>query len=237
MSAPVDPLHAPSHDFPQGPSHGLSHGPAGEVVLEQPTDAVRELFGLSFPDVEAFARMLEEEGELRGLIGPRELPRLWSRHIVNSAAILGFLPPKGRVLDIGSGAGFPGIVVAIARPDLEVILAEPMLRRCEWLADVVDVVGLDNVTIVQARAEELRGKGKAEVVTARAVANMSKLVRMTSKLIAPKGRLVALKGRRAAIEIEEAGTELKRHHLKATVHEVPSVMEDEGTYVVVCTRI
>ena len=110
-----------------------------------------------------------------------------------------------------------------------------MVRRVEWLEDVVEGLGLDNVTIHQARAEELRGKGKADVVTARAVANMSKLVRMTSKLIAPGGSLVALKGRR--IEVEEASMELRRHHLRATIHEVPSIMEDESTYVVVCTRI
>lgn len=207
------------------------------VSFEQPTEAVREFFGLSFGQMEAFAHMLEEEGELRGLIGPRELPRLWSRHLVNSAAVLDFLPRQAQVLDIGSGAGFPGIVVAIARPELDVHLAEPMQRRCEWLADVVDELGLDNVTIHQARAEELRGKGKVDVVTSRAVANMSKLVRMTSKLIAPGGSLVALKGRRAALEVEEAAGELKRHHLNAEVHEVPSIMEDDSTFVVVCRRI
>ncbi|WP_034284539.1 16S rRNA (guanine(527)-N(7))-methyltransferase RsmG [Schaalia suimastitidis] len=209
----------------------------GVIEPEIPTQAVRDLFGVAFGQVEEFARLLEDEGELRGLIGPRELPRLWSRHLVNSAAILGFLPKKGQVLDIGSGAGFPGIVAAIARPNLDFHLAEPMQRRCEWLYDVVDHLGLDNVTIHQARAEELRGKGKADVVTARAVANMSKLIRMTSKLIAPGGSLVALKGRRAPIEVEEASIELKRHHLGAAIHEVPSVMEDEATFVVVCRRI
>lgn len=213
------------------------HAPSVEgAVLEVPTDEVRAHFGLAFGQMEAFAHMLEEEGELRGLIGPREVGRIWSRHIVNSAAILDFLPRKGQVLDVGSGAGFPGIVAAIARPDLDFHLAEPMQRRCEWLADVVDELGLDNVTIHQARAEELRGKGKADVVTARAVANMSKLVRMTSKLIAPGGRLVALKGRRAVIEVEEAAAELKRHHLVASVHEVRSLMEDESTWIVVCER-
>lgn len=206
------------------------------VPGERPTAAVRELFGLSFPAVEEFARMLLEEGELRGLIGPHEASRLWSRHIVNSAAVLGFLPRTGQVLDVGAGAGFPGIVIAIARPDLDVHLAEPMERRCRWLADVVDHLALDNVTIHQARAEELRGKGKSDVVTARAVAAMPKLIRLTSKLIAPGGSLVALKGRRAAVEVDEAADELKRHHLRARIHEVPSVMEDDSTYVVVCRR-
>ena len=112
-----------------------------------------------------------------------------------------------------------------------------MARRCEWLADVVDALGLDNVTIHQARAEELRGKGKADVVTSRALANMTKLVRMTSKLIAPGGSLVALKGRRAGEEVEAAQVELKRHHLAASFHEVPSVMEDDSTFVVVAKRV
>lgn len=215
----------------------LEAAPGEMPPFEQPTDEVREFFGLSFGQMEAFAHMLEEEGELRGLIGPRELPRLWSRHLVNSAAVLDFIPPKSQVLDVGSGAGFPGVVVAICRPELDVHLVEPMLRRVEWLEDVVDELGLDNVTIHQARSEDLHGKGKADVVTSRAVANMSKLVRMTSKLIAPGGRLLALKGRRAALEIEEARYELKRHHLKADVHEVPSIMEDDSTYVVVATRV
>ena len=232
-------------EAPLSPSDGVparrdgGHAPrrAGDPFTpEAPTDEVRRFFGPAFADIAEFARMLEEEGELRGLLGPRDMERIWSRHLVNSAAVLDFLPRRGQVLDIGSGAGLPGIVIAVCRPDLDVHLAEPMTRRCEWLADVVDALGLDNTTIHQARAEELRGKGKADVVTARAVANMAKLVRMTSKLIAPGGALVALKGRRAPIEIEEAASELKRHHLMAQIHEVPSVMEDESTYIVKCTR-
>ena len=116
-------------------------------------------------------------------------------------------------------------------------LAAPISRTVEGPIDAAEDLGRDNVTIHQARAEELRGKGKADVVTARAVANMSKLVRMTSKLIAPGGSLVALKVRRAPIEVDEAEAELRRHHLRAEIHEVPSIMEDESTYVVVCTRI
>mgnify|MGYP000855039551 FL=1 len=232
-------------EAPLSPSEGtparrdvrpLSRRVGDPFTPEAPTEQVRRFFGPAFADIAEFARMLEEEGELRGLLGPRDMERIWSRHLVNSAAVLDFLPRRGQVLDIGSGAGLPGIVIAVCRPDLDVHLAEPMTRRCEWLADVVDALGLDNTTIHQARAEELRGKGKADVVTARAVANMAKLVRMTSKLIAPGGALVALKGRRAPIEIEEAASELKRHHLMAQIHEVPSVMEDESTYIVKCTR-
>ncbi|MDK8300394.1 MAG: 16S rRNA (guanine(527)-N(7))-methyltransferase RsmG [Actinomycetaceae bacterium UMB1218B] len=205
-------------------------------IPEQPTDEVREFFGPAFADVEEYVHMLEEEGEIRGLVGPREMPRLWSRHAVNAAAVLNFLPRSGQILDIGSGAGLPGIIIAICRPELDVHLAEPMQRRCEWLSDVIDHLALDNVTLHQVRAEELRGKGQADVITARAVANMSKLIRMTTKLIAPGGSLVALKGRRAPIEIDEAAKELKSHHLRAQIHEVPSIMEEESTYVVVCKR-
>ncbi|MDK7230131.1 16S rRNA (guanine(527)-N(7))-methyltransferase RsmG [Schaalia turicensis] len=205
-------------------------------IPEQPTDEVREFFGPAFSDVEEYVHMLEEEGEIRGLVGPREMPRLWSRHAVNAAAVLDFLPRSGQILDIGSGAGLPGIIIAICRPELDVHLAEPMQRRCEWLSDVIDHLALDNVTLHQVRAEELRGKGQADVITARAVANMSKLIRMTTKLIAPGGSLVALKGRRAPIEIDEAAKELKSHHLRAQIHEVPSIMEEESTYVVVCKR-
>lgn len=205
-------------------------------IPEQPTDEVREFFGPAFSDVEEYVHMLEEEGEIRGLVGPREMPRLWSRHAVNAAAVLDFLPRTGQILDIGSGAGLPGIIIAICRPELDVHLAEPMQRRCEWLSDVIDHLALDNVTLHQVRAEELRGKGQADAITVRAVANMSKLIRMTTKLIAPGGSLVALKGRRAPIEVDEAAKELKSHHLRAQIHEVPSIMEEESTYVVVCKR-
>lgn len=230
VSAPAESKGAPARD-------PFTREVGDPFVPEQPTDAVRSFFGPAFADVEHYVHMLEEEGEIRGLVGPREMPRLWSRHAVNAAAVLDFLPRSGQLLDIGSGAGLPGIIIAICRPELDVHLAEPMQRRCEWLAEVVDELGLDNVTIHQARAEELRGKGRADVVTARAVANMSKLIRMTTKLIAPGGALVALKGRRAPIEVEDAAKELRSHHLQARIHEVPSVMEEESTYVVVCTRV
>ena len=149
--------------------------------VEEPTAEMREIFGVSFSAAEHFAQMLAEEGELRGLVGPRELPRLWTRHIVNSAAVVPFLPARGSVADVGSGAGFPGIVVALLRPDLDVTLIETMERRTQWLSDVVEELDLDNVTIRRARAEEV--KDRYDVVTARAVANLSKLVRLTAPLL------------------------------------------------------
>ena len=181
--------------------------------------------------------MLAEEGERRGLIGPKEVDRIWSRHIVNCAALLSFLPKRGAVMDVGSGAGLPGIVLAIARPDLEFRLVEIMERRCEWLVEVMERLGLDNVEVIRERSENLKRADRVEVVTARAVAPLDKLLRITSKLIAPGGQLLALKGRRAYDEVEKAETELLKRHLRATVEEVPSILDGEITYVVKCTRI
>ncbi len=204
--------------------------------MESPNDLTLNLFGTGASAVEAFANLLAEEGEKRGLIGPKEAERIWSRHIVNSAALLPFLPSRGSLIDVGSGAGLPGLVVAAARPDLDVILVEPMERRCEWLLEASETIGLDNVQIVRDRAENIGRKLRADVVTARAVAALPKLLRLTSKMIAPGGRLLALKGRRAGEEIIEAKDELKRRHLTAQLHEVVSVMDGEITYVVECRR-
>lgn len=205
-------------------------------MSEQPTPVVLSLFGTSASTVEAYANLLALEGEKRGLIGPKEAERIWSRHIVNSAALLSFLPRKGSVIDVGSGAGLPGLVIAAARPDLEVTLVEPMERRCEWLAYASEEIGLDNVVIVRDRSENLGKNIRADVVTARAVAALPKLLRLTSKMIAPGGRLLALKGQRVYEEVEDAASELKKRHLKAEVHEVVSVMDGEVTYVVECKR-
>lgn len=205
-------------------------------MSEQPSPVVLSLFGTSASTVEAYANLLALEGEKRGLIGPKEAQRIWSRHIVNSAALLGFLPRKGSVIDVGSGAGLPGLVIAAARPDLEVTLVEPMERRCEWLAYASEEIGLDNVLIVRDRSENLGKKIRADVVTARAVAALPKLLRLTSKMIAPGGRLLALKGQRVYEEVEDAALELKKRHLTAEVHEVVSVMDGEVTYVVECKR-
>lgn len=205
-------------------------------VLEQPTEVVRSLFGVSFGAIEEFANLLATEGELRGLIGPKEVERIWSRHIVNCAALLQFLPKRGVVMDVGSGAGLPGIVLAVARPDLEVRLVEVMERRCDWLIEVMERLGLDNVEVIRERSENLGRADRVEVVTARAVAPLDKLLRLTSKLIAPGGQLLALKGRRAYQEIEKAKNELKKRHLQAEVLKVPSVMDGEITYVVRCVR-
>ena len=201
-------------------------------------NASREIFGLGLAAAEEFGQMLADEGELRGLIGPREVPRLWRRHILNSAAVGSLLPERGTVADVGSGAGLPGIVLAIMRPDLEFDLIEPMERRVEWLSEVVEALGLDNVTIHQVRAEELHKKRSYDVVTARAVAGMDKLLRFTIPLVDTGGRLLALKGRRVYDEIEDAKYVFKKLRAEVTVvHEIDVLDDGDVTYVAEVRRV
>ncbi|PFG39787.1 16S rRNA m(7)G-527 methyltransferase [Georgenia soli] len=210
---------------------------SADEAVETPSEAVRELFGLSWAPIQHFAEMLVEEGELRGLIGPRELPRLWTRHIVNSAAVAPFIGEERTVADVGSGAGFPGVVLAIIRPDLEVHLIEPMERRVAWLTDVVEEIDLDNVTVVQARAEELHGKASYDVVTARAVAALDKLARWTLPLAKPRGRVVALKGQRAEDEVEKAKYVVKKlGGREARIETVHPARGEESTTIVVIDK-
>lgn len=211
--------------------------PPEATPVEVAPDAAPEVFGEAWPRALAFAELLVAEGELRGLIGPRELPRLWTRHLLNSTAVTPFVPSGVRFADVGSGAGFPGVVVALMRPDLEVHLIEPMERRSTWLSDVARELALDNVTVVRARAEELHGAEGFDVVSARAVAALKKLVPWVGPLIAPGGRLVALKGERAAGEIADAQKALKKHGLSgATVHEVAVAGTHEPTRIVEAIR-
>jgi 16S rRNA (guanine527-N7)-methyltransferase len=162
------------------------------------------------PQVEQYAALLATDGVTRGLIGPREAPRLWDRHLVNSA-LLGELVPHGAaVCDIGSGAGLPGLVLAIARPDLRVCLVEPLLRRTTFLDEVVRSLGLDNVEVVRGRADVLHGVRTFDVVTSRAVAPLERLLGWSMPLVASTGSLVAMKGTSVTDEIEAARVELDR---------------------------
>jgi 16S rRNA (guanine527-N7)-methyltransferase len=143
------------------------------------------------------------------LIGPRELPRLWERHLLNSAAIASLVPAGARVVDVGSGAGLPGIPLALARPDLTVTLLEPLARRVAFLTECVDRLGLERVTVVRGRAEEgpvRRELGGADVVTARAVAPLDRLAGWCLPLLRPGGLLLAMKGSTAAEELAAAGS-------------------------------
>ncbi|WP_285100557.1 16S rRNA (guanine(527)-N(7))-methyltransferase RsmG [Promicromonospora sp. MEB111] len=175
------------------------------------SEAVKTYLGDAYDGVVRFAELLRDQGELRGLIGPREVPRIWERHILNSAAVVPYLPATGSVADIGSGAGLPGIVIAVMRPELQVILVEPMERRTTWLAEVVAELGLTNVEIKRGRAEEYHDAFEADAVTSRAVAALSKLVRMSMPLVRVGGELVILKGRNVAQEVEPARKVLRRY--------------------------
>lgn len=168
------------------------------------------MFGSTLPLAERFATWLAGDGVLRGLIGPREVPRLWERHLVNCAVLGEVLPHGASVVDIGSGAGLPGVVLAIARPDLDVTLVEPLLRRTSFLDEVVADLGLPRCEVRRARAEELHGSETFDVVTSRAVAPLTRLLGWSMPLVAPGGALVAMKGSRADEEISQASAQLRR---------------------------
>ncbi|HKS48794.1 MAG TPA: 16S rRNA (guanine(527)-N(7))-methyltransferase RsmG [Amycolatopsis sp.] len=161
------------------------------------------VFGDGFKDAVRFAGLLERYGVERGLIGPREVERIWDRHLLNSAVVGELIPAGARVIDVGSGAGLPGIPLALARPDLDVILVEPMARRVEWLTEVVETLGL-NLTIVRGRAEEraVRAEvGQADVVTSRAVAPLGRLTDWCLPFVREDGMMLAVKGASARDEI------------------------------------
>jgi 16S rRNA (guanine527-N7)-methyltransferase len=144
-----------------------------------------------------YAELLAGDGTVRGLIGPREVPRLWERHLINCAVLAELIPDEAAVCDIGTGAGLPGIVLAIARPDLQVTLVEPLLRRTSFLEEVVAELGLTRCEVRRARADALHGVATYEVVTSRAVAPLPKLVAWSLPLVAPGGAVLAMKGSRA----------------------------------------
>ncbi len=164
--------------------------------------AAARVFGDRLDAAARFVAELADTGVSHGLIGPREVPRLWERHVLNCAVIEDAFPAGARLVDVGSGAGLPGIALAVVRPDLEVHLVEPMQRRTAWLESTVDVLGLENVTIHRGRAEELHGALSAPWVTARAVARIDRLARWCLPLLGEGGTLVALKGRSAEEELE-----------------------------------
>jgi len=169
-----------------------------------------KIFGDRLGLAQRYVEHLATSGTERGLIGPREVPRLWSRHVLNCAVIESAIAHGSHVADVGSGAGLPGLCLAIARPDLELTLIEPLERRVIWLQEVVDDLGLGNVTVMRTRAELAVGMVDADVVTARAVAALSKLAGLTIPLLNGKGEVVAIKGRSAAEEIEQAAKVIRR---------------------------
>lgn len=203
---------------------------AAEAIL-----AAAEVFADRIQLARGYHRHLAGTGVEWGLIGPREVPILWERHLVNCALPARLVAAGSTVLDIGSGAGLPGLVWAIARPDLRITLVEPLLRRASWLSDVVEDLGLD-VDVVRARAEEVPGLRPdlvpADVVTARAVAPLGKLAGWTAPLIGDSGEILALKGANAAAEVERDRRALRRLRLRAEVVECADPRVEQPTRVI-----
>ncbi|MBR6459963.1 MAG: 16S rRNA (guanine(527)-N(7))-methyltransferase RsmG [Actinomycetaceae bacterium] len=201
--------------------------------VEEAPEGGEEHFGVQvWEKLNAFADMLCAEGEKRGLVGPREYEKLWTRHILNSTAILDFVEEGVRLADIGSGAGFPGIVAAITRPDLDVTLIDSMDRRCQWLRDVSTALKLENVSIRYTQAQDLKGSFQTDVATARAVASVAKLLPLTMPIIRGGGTLLALKGEKVNEEIDAAAPQLRKYKAQyADVHTVVPFGCDEATRV------
>ncbi|MER6330295.1 16S rRNA (guanine(527)-N(7))-methyltransferase RsmG [Streptomyces sp. NPDC014983] len=174
-------------------------------------EQAREVFGDRFDDAVRYAELLAEAGVQRGLIGPREVPRLWERHLLNCAVLSEAVPEGVTVCDVGSGAGLPGIPLALVREDLNITLLEPLLRRTNFLTEVVELLGLDHVTVVRGRAEEVLGKLQpVHVVTARAVAPLDRLAAWGIPLLRPYGEMLALKGDTAEEELKASATALSK---------------------------
>ncbi|GAB2755617.1 16S rRNA (guanine(527)-N(7))-methyltransferase RsmG [Sinomonas soli] len=194
--------------------------------------AAEHLFGDRLDLARRYVDHLATSGLERGLIGPREVPRLWSRHVLNCAVIESEFPAGARVADVGSGAGLPGLCLAIARPDLHLTLIEPLERRVLWLEEVIADLGLGNVTVLRGRAEQVAGEVEAGFVTARAVSALTTLVPMTLPLLRGSGTLVAIKGRSAAEEVEKAAKAIRKfkghsvdvHTVGESLLEVPTTV-------------
>lgn len=191
------------HDPPQSSSDGLE-----TAEVSKPPAQAEVIFGDRLPVAQRYAELLAGSGVIRGLIGPREAPRLWERHILNCAVITELIDPESSVIDVGSGAGLPGLVIGIRRPDVTVTLVEPLLRRVRWLAEVIEDLQLPNVTVARGRAETLWDEvGPADVVTSRAVSALENLAVWSVPLVRPGGWWLPMKGASVAEEIAQ-GREL-----------------------------
>ena len=179
---------------------------ADQLDLPLPSAEAIAEFGDSLDKAQHYVELLATDGVTRGLIGPRETARLWDRHLLNCALVAELVPDQGELVDIGSGAGLPGVVLAMLRPRLHVVLLEPLLRRSVFLEECVSALDLPNATVVRARAEEkAASRISADVATARAVAPLDRLVGWAAGLLRPGGELLAIKGQSAAAELEAAG--------------------------------
>ena len=168
------------------------------------------MFGPSLGLAERYAELLAGPGVERGLIGPRETARLWDRHLINCAAVAELVPAGSSLIDLGSGAGLPGVVLAMLLPESGIVLLEPLARRAAFLEECVRALGLGNAAVRRGRAEEVAGQLAADVVTARAVAPMQRLAALALPLVRPGGLVLAIKGAAAAQELAAAGPVLRR---------------------------
>ena len=212
----------PASDRPDVPKASERTGKASTVTSREvdaagegqhapdPPPAAVAVFGAALGTAVEYGRMLAGPGVHRGLIGPHEVVRIWDRHLLNCAVVAELVPEGATVCDIGSGAGLPGIALAIARPDLRVILLEPLLRRSSFLRECVDALGLDRLTVDRGRAEERAGQIRVDVATARAVAPLPRLAGWALPLLRPGGELLALKGQSVEEELSGAEPDLRR---------------------------
>ena len=201
-------------DFPEGgvssrdDPQGVDRADEAAELPDPPPGAVA-VFGSALDQAVAFSRMLATRGVEQGLIGPHEVPRLWDRHLLNCAVVAELIGDRYRTLvDIGSGAGLPGIVLAMVRPELDVTLLEPMERRCRFLTECAAELGLANASVLRGRAEDVRLR--ADAATARAVAPLDRLAGLAAGLVRPGGMVLAIKGRTAADELKQARPVLRR---------------------------
>lgn len=188
---------------PRGRDETTLQGEAAAVAraeLPPAPDAVRTVFGPYEPVAARYAEALATTGITHGLIGPREIERVWDRHVLNCAVVASLIPDEATVVDVGSGAGLPGLALAIARPDVTMYLVEPMARRIAWLDDTIARLGLPNVSTRRGRADEVDVSGT--VVTARAVAKLSTLAQWTAAVADEGALLLALKGASAQAELD-----------------------------------
>jgi 16S rRNA (guanine527-N7)-methyltransferase len=214
------------------PSTG-AHAASASAQAPEPPDVAGVVFGDRLPLVRRYVRHLATTGVEWGLLGPREVPRLWERHVLNCAVLTDLLPESAHVVDVGSGAGLPGVALALRRPDLQITLVEPLLRRVEWLTMVVDDLALTGVTVRRARAEDLADDVTVPYVTARAVASLDRLCRWTLPLLAPGGELLAIKGRSALDEVARTATGVRKAGGRSTeVVEVARGLLDDPVTVV-----
>jgi 16S rRNA (guanine527-N7)-methyltransferase len=190
----------------EGPVAGSPPPPADAGAVEAEPAATATIFADRLPESRRYVELLATAGVVRGLVGPREGGRLWTRHVLNSGVVAALLPPDARVVDVGSGAGLPGIPMALARPDCAVVLVEPLARRCDFLREVVEELAIGNCTVVRGRADEVvEIAGDADVVTSRAVAPLGRLAQWCAPLLRTGGEMIALKGSSAPAEIQRDG--------------------------------